>query len=187
MTIIKSQKAFHKLPCAHAQFQDFDGPCKTFHGYDRSVSFEFSGVVDQYGWLVGFGHLKPVRAFLEYYFDHTAVAPANDPRLADIKEAADKGLFTLRVLPHGVSMEMSALFIWHQVNPFIHKISDGRAWISRIESREQDSNAATIEVPTRSIYQISTAQLRAEAGDYLIMKPEWEYEAPHAALVRVGT
>jgi len=186
MAVIKSQKSFHKLPCAHAQFQDFDGPCKTFHGYDRSVSFEFSGEIDEYGWLVGFGHLKPVRAFLEYYFDHTAVAPANDPRLAEIIKAEEAGLFTLRVLPYGVSMEMSALFIWEQVNPFIHKITDGRAWISRIECREQDSNAASIEVPTRSYRMKHEMEVKAKQGEYLTLNPRWDYKKPQDVLYRIG-
>lgn len=183
--IIKSTKAFHKLPCAHAQFQDFDGPCKTFHGYDRSVTFEFSGEVDEYGWVVGFGQLKPLRAWLEGMFDHTAVAPANDPRLADIKKAADAGILTLRVLPYGVSMEMSSLFIWEQVNPFIHKISNGRAWISKIECREHDSNSAFLDVPNYTPAMREDAAQKAEAGEFLVQKHEWEYESPASALKRL--
>jgi 6-pyruvoyltetrahydropterin/6-carboxytetrahydropterin synthase len=181
---IKSSKAFHKLPCAHAQFQDFDGPCKTFHGYDRSVIFEFSGTPDQYGWLVGFGQLKPVRTFLEYMFDHTTIAPANDPRLADIEKAADAGLFDLRVLPYGVSMEMSALFIWEQVNPYIYKITDGRAMISKVECREHDSNGASIEVDTSVSKHWKIAASNAEAGYYLTMQPKWSYIDPAAALLQ---
>lgn len=186
MTLIKSYKAFHKLPCAHAQFQDFDGPCKTFHGYDRSVSFEFSGTPDEYGWLVGFGQLKPVRAFLEYYFDHTAVAPANDPRLEDVKLAADAGLLDLRILPYGVSMEMSAMFIWEQVNPYILKITNGRAWISQVESREQDSNAASfqIEYNTGSVLGREMGWM-ANTGQYLKQQTEWEYVSPSSRLEEI--
>jgi hypothetical protein len=38
------------------------------------------------GWIVGFGDLKPLKDFLEYYFDHTALASADDPRLEKIYE-----------------------------------------------------------------------------------------------------
>ncbi len=184
--ILKSTKSFHKLPCAHAQFQDFNGPCKSFHGYDRSVTFEFSGEPDQYGWIVGFGHLKPVRAFLEYYFDHTAVAPANDPRLDSIKQAAESGLFDLRVLPYGVSMEMSSVFIWEQVNPYIHGISDGRAWISKVECREHDSNSAFIEVPHRTLSMCAKAAQAWDSKQYLIQKSEWDYVPVHKLGIQSG-
>lgn len=183
--LVKSYKSFHKLPCAHAQFQDFDGPCKTFHGYDRSVTFEFTGTVDQYGWVVGFGQLKPVRAWLEYMFDHTALAPANDPRLKEIIQAADAQLFNLRVLPYGVSMEMSSLFIWEQVNPYIVKITDNRAWISRVECREHDSNAAAIEISDYTDRMREIAAHQAENQLYLNPTRIWSYQRPDQALKRI--
>ena len=175
---LKSSKSFHKLPCAHAQFQDATGPCKTFHGYDRSVTFEFTGDPDEYGWIVGFGELKPVRKFLEYYFDHTAVAPANDPRLADIQIAAAAGLFDLRVLPYGVSMEMSSLFIWEQVNPYIHHITEGRTYVSRVECREHDSNSACIEVTQK------TAEMQVSMyHNFLVNKPKWGTVVTNGSLI----
>jgi len=82
---VKSTKAWHKLPCAHSQYHDREadgsfGECASWHGYDRSIKMTFAGDVDEYGWIVPFGELKAVKQFLEYYFDHTAVMPANDPR-----------------------------------------------------------------------------------------------------------
>ena len=182
--IVKSTKAFHKLPVAHMQWFDTDstgqpctGPCSKWHGYDRSVILEFSGEVDEHGWVVPFGGLKIVRTFLEYYFDHTAVAPADDPRLEDIKEAGKKGLVELRILPYGVSMEMSALFIWEQVNPYIRSITDGRCWLSKVECREHDSNSAFIEVPK----EVGLNDKFKDSGS-LVMKKEWQWVSPKQVL-----
>jgi hypothetical protein len=43
-------------------------------------------------------------------------------------------------------MEMSSVFIWEQVNPWIYEITDGRAYVSRVECREHEKNSAFIEV-----------------------------------------
>ena len=124
--VLKSTKSYYHLPVAHMQWFDTDetgvectGPCSKWHGYDRQVHFEFAGEADEHGWVVGFGDLKPIKVFLEYYFDHTALIGADDPRMEDALKAPDAGLVDLRVMPYGVSMEMSSIFIWEQVNPFI--------------------------------------------------------------------
>jgi len=173
--ILRSTKSYWKLPCAHMQWFDTNesgepgtGPCAKWHGYDRSVHFEFSGTTDEHGWIVGFGDLKPVKAFLEYYFDHTALVSANDPRMEDIIQAKEKGLVDLRVMPYGVSMEMSSIFVWEQVNPFIYFTTEGRAWVSRVELREHDSNSAFIEIDK------DTAIKQAQAlPEFLVQKDEW--------------
>jgi 6-pyruvoyltetrahydropterin/6-carboxytetrahydropterin synthase len=191
--VVKSTKSFHKLATAHLQWQDTDatgtpgsGPCAKWHGYDRSVTLEFSGIPDQHGWIVGFGDLKPVRAFLEFYFDHTAIAPASDPRMADILAARDAGIVDLRVLPYGVSMEMSALFIWEQVNPFIANISNNRAWVSRVESREHDSNSAFVEVDETTA-KLQIYENRVAGIEPLIKQAIWGYASPASRLQAFAT
>ena len=117
MIEVHSTKTFMNLPCGHAQWFDKEpdgspGECASIHGYDRSVRLTFSGSVDEHGWIVPFGELAKVKSWLEYYFDHTTVLPADDPRLGSINpEMLQSGglLHTVRVLPYGVSMEMSSL------------------------------------------------------------------------------
>jgi 6-pyruvoyl-tetrahydropterin synthase len=184
----KSTKSFFNLPVAHMQWFDIDkdgypGPCAKWHGYDRSVHFEFTGDVDQHGWIVGFGDLKPVKEFLEYYFDHTALAGADDPRLEQIYQAHIDGLVDLRVLPYGVSMEMSALFIWEQVNPFIYELTDGRVYVSKVECREHDKNSALIEVE-----QNVALEQGQGAEDFLLKVPNWnQFVPPLEALKKYNT
>jgi len=178
---VKSTKAWHKLPTAHAQWFDKEadgspGECASWHGYDRSVKMTFAGDVDEMGWIVPFGELKKVKQFLEYYFDHTAVIPANDPRKDEIhafNETMSPKMFKARVLPYGVSMEMSSLFIWEQVNPFIFETTKGRCYVEKVECIEHDSNAAFIEVT-----EGDAACQAVRAKESLVMKPVWDWAEP---------
>ncbi len=145
-------KTFPNLPCAHQQWFDkdgtkelFSGSCAKFHGYDRSVTLTIEGELDEHGWVFPFGHFKAIRKWLEYYFDHTALVGADDPRLDEIIEFnKNHKVFELRVLPYGVSMEMSALFMWSMVGPYIYFITEGRCALTKIEFREHEKNAATL-------------------------------------------
>lgn len=176
---LRSTKSYYNLPVAHMQWFDEGGtgPCSRWHGYDRSVHFEFSGEADEHGWIVGFGELRKIKDFLEYYFDHTALISADDPRMESALAAQEAGIVDLRVMPYGVSMEMSAIFIWEQVNPFIHAISDGRAYISRCECREHEKNSAFIEIPEH------VARLQAERAEgYLVKEKYWDWVEPREIL-----
>lgn len=190
--VVKATKVYKNLPCAHAQWFDEQadgspGHCAQIHGYDRSVEFTFAGTPDGHGWIVPFGGLKPVKEFLEYYFDHVTVLPADDPRLENIPEKiTDAGglLGTLRVLPYGVSMEMSSLFIWEHVNAYIYKTTEGRCYVERVRVYEHERNDAMVEVDP------DTAKLDAKrkitSGELLPMKSKWDGETPWSAMQRIG-
>jgi 6-pyruvoyl-tetrahydropterin synthase len=190
---IKSTKVYRNLPCAHAQWFDTNedgspGHCAQIHGYDRSVEFTFAGTPDGHGWIVPFGGLKPVKEFLEYYFDHVTVLPADDPRLEHIPaEMTDAGglLGTLRVLPYGVSMEMSSLFIWEHVNAYIYKTTEGRCYVERVRVYEHDRNDAMVEV------DIDTAKLDAKRkiarDEILPLKPVWQSRTAWEAVQAINT
>jgi Mg-chelatase subunit ChlD len=86
----------------------------------------------------------------------------------------DPPMFKLRVLPYGVSMEMSSRFIWEQVNPFIFVVTDGRCYVEKVESIEHDSNSAYVEVSKEE----AETQALMTKNEFLIMKPEWEWQPP---------
>ena len=188
---VKATKVYKNLPCGHAQHFDTNpdgtpGHCAQVHGYDRSVEFTFAGEPNDHGWIVPFGGLKPVKEFLEYYFDHVTVLPADDPRLKDIpKEMTDSGglLGTLRVLPSGVSMEMSSLFIWEHVNAYIYHITNGRCYVERVRVYEHERNDAMVEVDQDTAR--ADAQRKMPSGSLLPLKPRWKWEAPKDAIKRL--
>ncbi len=188
---VKSTKKFDRMPTAHCQFfdtktgeVDYSGHCAQLHGYDRSFTFEFAGIPDEYGWIVPFGDLKLVRSWLEYYFDHTAVVPANDPRLEKFKRAAEEKLIVLRVLPRGVSMEMSSVFVWEHVNAYIMHKTNKRCFVSKIECREHDANSGFVEAQysealtsyNRLYDKIGENGNFVDAESFLIKKPVWDAE-----------
>lgn len=189
---IKSTKSFYNLPAAHRQYFDTNsdgtpGECSGLHGYDRSVHFVFAGEVDDYGWIFPFGDLKPVKEFLEYYFDHVSLVGADDPALETVEDhhMLNGGLLSsLRALPSGVSMEMSSMFVWEHVNPYIYHMTGGRVYVERVEMKEHARNSAFVEVDA------ATASAQAEqyrsTADFMPKVPIWEFEAPRAALDRLN-
>jgi 6-pyruvoyl-tetrahydropterin synthase len=188
---VKSTKVYKYLPCGHAQFFDKEpdgrpGECASVHGYDREVEFTFAGEIDDMGWIVPFGELGTVKKFLEYYFDHVTVLPANDPRLDQITDelTAEGGLLgTLRVLPSGVSMEMSSVFIWEHVNHYIYKVTNGRCYVERVRVYEHNRNDAMCEVDEETAKK--DAQRKMMSGEELPLKARWDWEAPKDLIARI--
>ena len=189
---IKATKVYKNLPCGHAQHFDMNddgtpGHCAQIHGYDREVEFTFAGEPDEHGWIVPFGKLKPVKDFLEYYFDHVTVLPADDPRLESLlisPHVIPGGVLgTLRVLPSGVSMEMSSVFIWEHVNHYIYKTTNGRCYVERVRVYEHERNDAMCEVDEETAR--ADAQRKMPSGEVLPLKPRWEWESPKDLLKRL--
>ena len=136
----KSTKTFTGLPCAHRQWRD-EGHCSLVHGYDRTVIITFGcHALDEKGWVVDFGGLKKVKAWLEDKFDHTLLINEDDP-MRPLFEKHDGGLWKLTILPN-VGMEGSSNYIYRQVNPMIEEMTQGRCWVVSGECRENVKNSA---------------------------------------------
>lgn len=193
MIEVHSTKTWQRLATAHSQFFDKEpdgspGECASVHGYDRSVTITFSGNVDENGWIIPFGELQEVKKFLEFYFDHTIVLPANDDRIPGIPTAMLEpgGLMAkLRILPHGVSMEMSSLFIWENVSTYITHVTQGRCYVSRVECREHECNSAFITVDRETAINTYNSandcakKFNLNHEDWMLVKREhWEPMSP---------
>lgn len=94
--------------CAFRQWRALHSHCHFIHGYALAFTFVFEGPLDERGWVVDFGGLKALEAWLRTTFDHTTAIAADDPELALFKEMADRGLIDLRVFEHGVGIERFA-------------------------------------------------------------------------------
>lgn len=140
----RSSKAFHNLPCAHRQWRH-DGHCRFVHGYSRSITlwFECSELTDTH-FVVDFGSLKQLRQWLEHIFDHTLLINEDDPERAAFEALHQRGAVDLRVLPN-VGMEGSARYVFEYADALIREHTHGRAWVVKVECRENDKNAATYE------------------------------------------
>ena len=139
--LFTSTKRFTGFPCTHRQWLA-DSHCKFVHGYSREFYSEFQcSELSREGWVVDFGGLKEVKAWLEHMFDHTFLAAQDDPHMNLFKEMEERGIIQLRVLPN-VGMEGSARYVYDVVNEMINTQTEGRAWVKLVEVRENEKNSA---------------------------------------------
>lgn len=97
------------------------------------------------GWVVDFGGLKDLKSWLDTMFDHTFLASADDPYMDLFKDMDQKGIIQLRVLTN-VGMEGTAEWVFNESNKLIREKTNNRAWVSKVEVRENEKNSA-IYVP----------------------------------------
>lgn len=145
--IFSSTKYFRGFPCTHRQWKA-SSHCRFVHGYSRSFYFEFqSHELTKEGWVVDFGGLKKIKSWLDHMFDHTFLVSEDDPAMDAFVQLNNDGVIQMRVYEN-VGMEGTAKYVYAQVNPMIKELTENRAWISRLEVRENDKNSA-IYIPNK--------------------------------------
>ena len=136
----KSTKSFYGFPCTHRGWKG-ESHCRFIHGYSREFHFEFScHELTKEGWVVDFGGLTELKSWLDDNFDHTFLAASDDPHLELFKQMQAKELIQLRILPN-IGMEGTAVYVYDNIKALIERITAGRAWISKIEVRENEKNS----------------------------------------------
>ena len=141
MGIFYSTKRFTGFPCTHRQWSA-ESHCRFVHGYSREFIFEFGAKsLTQQKWVVDFGGLKSVRKWLEEVFDHTFLVSQDDPYKAEFEKLDSAGVIQMRVLPNA-GMEATAEYVYQKVNEIVFNETDGRAWVNKVEVRENENNSA---------------------------------------------
>lgn len=136
-----STKRFIGFPCTHRQWKA-ESHCRFVHGYSREFYFEFEcDELTKEMWVMDFGGLKEVKAFLEDTFDHTFLASEDDPALETFRQLDKDGVIQLRVLPNA-GMEGTAKFVYEKASEIIKKTTAGRVRIIKVEVRENEKNSA---------------------------------------------
>lgn len=116
--------------------------CRFLHGYSLQFKFVFGcNELDNKNWVVDFGGLKPLKAWLEDTFDHKVVLDAADPHIDDFKLLADKGLAQLTILD-GVGVEKFAYHACVYANQLVKEMTGGRCWVESVECAEHGANSA---------------------------------------------
>jgi 6-pyruvoyltetrahydropterin/6-carboxytetrahydropterin synthase len=150
MGMFTSTKRFTGFPCTHRQWKA-ESHCRFVHGYSREFYFEFAATsLTKEQWVVDFGGLKEIKEWLTYMFDHTFLVAQDDPFLEDFKKLDASGVLQLRILPNA-GMEGTAEFVYHYVNQKIQDLTQNRAWVVKVEVRENEKNSA-IFYPTKKEY-----------------------------------
>ena len=133
------------LSCAFRQPKAIHSHCSLLHGYALSFSFKFGcRDLDDKNWVVDFGGLKELKAWLKDNFDHKHAVAKNDPELQEFLLLEQKGLSEVRVM-NGVGCEKFSEQAFHFANDLVQKITDGRCFCVSCEVREHGANSAIYE------------------------------------------
>ena len=144
MANFTSTKRFKGFPCTHRQWRA-DSHCRFVHGYSREFYFEFAcNELTKEEWVMDFGGLKDVKAWLEKMFDHTFLVASDDPELPTFQKLNEKGVIQLRILPNA-GMEGTARFVFEHVSKMIKTSTNNRVWVTKVEVCENEKNSAFIE------------------------------------------
>lgn len=132
------------FPCTFRNWRA-ESHCRHLHGYDLQFEFEFSALsLDKCGWVVDFGGLKNLKAFLEDYFDHTTLIAADDPTLGDFRALHNWDVINLRVVP-AVGAEGFANLVYEFAEQWLADAGfSPRCTLESVTVRENAGNYATV-------------------------------------------
>ncbi len=138
----KSYDHSEGLSCTFRQWRAAESHCSLLHGYALAFRFVFvARALDERGWCLDFGGLKPVRAWLHEMFDHTLLVAADDPERERLEALGRHGLADVRVVP-AVGCEATARLVHARVSGMVRELSAGRVWLESVEVREHGGNSA---------------------------------------------
>jgi 6-pyruvoyltetrahydropterin/6-carboxytetrahydropterin synthase len=102
--------------------------------------------LDVRNWVADYGGLKELKKTLQDQFDHTLLVAEDDPHIDWYKEAEQRGIARLTILPR-LGCEGLADMIYKYVNgvfipDFWGNTEAARVWCFRVEVRETNVNMA---------------------------------------------
>lgn len=146
-----SEKIYDGFSTVFRQWRAEGTHCKFMHGYGVSFKVTFEGELDHRNWVFDFGGMKrakntidgmPAKKWIDWLLDHTVIAAQDDPALETFKQLEKQGVLNLRVIPD-VGAEKFAEFLYHKLNDFVNKETEGRVKIVKIKFMEHGKNSAT--------------------------------------------
>jgi 6-pyruvoyltetrahydropterin/6-carboxytetrahydropterin synthase len=141
--VVKSYGHDEGLSCSFRQWQADRSHCRFLHGYALAFGFTFATrTLDDRGWCIDFGGLKPLRAWLHEMFDHTLVVARDDPELPCLRDLQARGLAQLRVL-EAVGCEAFAAEAHRWASAFVERETAGRVTLESVDVSEHAGNVAS--------------------------------------------
>ena len=126
--------------CAFRQWRA-DSHCNLIHGYALQFELKFGGELDDRNWIVDFGGLKPLKAWLEDNFDHKVILDEDDPMMEHFEKIASVGLCELSVFD-GVGVEKFAEHACKFADKLVKDMTDNRCFVVSCECAEHGANSA---------------------------------------------
>jgi 6-pyruvoyltetrahydropterin/6-carboxytetrahydropterin synthase len=123
--------------------------CRDPHGYPLQFQLIFeASTLDENNWVIDFGGLKPIKAWLADSFDHRTLLAEGDPALGDFMELYAKHGFRMPLVLPFVGCEGFARYVYNYVARWLgdeHKEAIERRGLRlvSVEVREHGGNSAT--------------------------------------------
>ena len=118
--------------------------CHLLHGYSLGFKFVFAcDELDNKNWVVDFGGLKELKAWLEDMFDHKLCLDNNDPHVATFKHLESLDLAEIRYFD-GVGAEKFAQHAFEFADTLIRGKTNDRCWVEEVECSEHGANSAIV-------------------------------------------
>ncbi len=121
--------------------------CRFLHGYALAFKIEFvADTLDHNNWVLDFGGLKPIKAYLENNFDHRLMVADDDPHKDELLELAGIGVAD-PVLVENVGCEAFAKNVFDFVQSWLEEthetgITERGLRLASVECREHAGNSA---------------------------------------------
>lgn len=141
---LSSKKYGHErgLSAAFRQWRA-DSHCRFMHGYSLEFEFIFgTHELDENNWVVDFGNLKELEAWLRLNFDHKTLVASDDPVYSLFEKMHENGIIDM-ITVQGTGCEMFAKIAMEHARQLIEEITEGRCWVESVTVREHGANSAT--------------------------------------------
>jgi 6-pyruvoyltetrahydropterin/6-carboxytetrahydropterin synthase len=143
-TVVKAYGHDEGLSCCFRQWRA-ESHCRVLHGYALAFRFTFAAqALDERGWVIDFGALRPLRDWLHAHFDHTLLVAEDDPARTQLEALAGPGLAAVRVLP-AIGCETFAAMALAEADRVAAALTGGRVSAIRAEAAEHPGNVAVAE------------------------------------------
>ena len=120
-----------------------DSHCKFIHGYSFEFEFEFgANELDENNWVVDFGSLKDLEAWLRTKFDHKTLVAVDDPIFSVFEKMHENETIDM-VTVEATGCEMFAKMAMEYSSQLIKKLTRDRCWVESVTVREHGANSAT--------------------------------------------
>lgn len=135
--VIKRYGHDRALSCAFRQPRA-ESHCRYLHGYSLAFTFTFEAdELDSNGWVIDFGSLKPLKAWLDHTFDHRTLVAEHDPDIDWFEAGGRLGTVDMIVML-AVGCEAFARFAYS----FASEILPSRVRLISVRVSEHDGNHA---------------------------------------------
>lgn len=119
--------------------------CKFLHGYALQVEIAFSAeTLDERNWVVDFGGLDEVKAYLAEIFDHKTLIAEDDPALELMKSLDNFNVCDLVILKD-VGCEAFAEHIYRYVRAWSEQAYGDRVTVEHVKVSEHGGNSAVYQ------------------------------------------